>query len=113
MKKIQISTEKKLSDVQVIFLNAYFIAKALRAQIALESILNVLKESHIIIECYDIKRDEDGKEMCDEYGKPVMEFKGFTYESKGTTIELPIETIITLNENINGFLKELTNAFEE
>ena len=53
MKKIQISTIQQTADVQVISLNAYFIAKAIKAEVAMKNALKGNKK---------VSKDENGEE---------------------------------------------------
>ena len=116
MKKIKVSTIPQQAEVQVIFVDANLISKALRAQIALESIIEMLKADGCIIPRYDTpmddngnpERDERGVIKCtpslDENGKQIIDY---------TAIKLCAGDLAILNETVFPFLTELTNAFDE
>ena len=87
MKKIQVSTIQQTADVQVISLNAYFIAKAIKAEVAMKNALKGNKK---------VSKDENGEEKI-------------TY-SRYLNSE---EDAQVLHEQILSFLEELCNAFEE
>lgn len=116
MKKIKVSTVPQQADVQVIFVDASLISKALRAQIALERIIEMWKNEGCIIPRYDTpmddngnpERDERGVVKCtpslDESGKQIIDY---------TFAKFTADELATLNETVFPFLTELTNAFEE
>lgn len=116
MKKIKVSTVQKQADVQVIFVDASLISKALRAQIALKRIIETLKVNGCIIPRYDTptddlgnpERDERGVVKCmpivDNNGKQIIDYTG---------IEFDPDELAVLNETVFPFLTELTNAFDE
>lgn len=67
-KKIQISTVKQTADVQVIDLNAYIIAKAVRASVVLHNAFDEGISEETVNKC-----DETGKPITDEIGNPITE----------------------------------------
>lgn len=95
MKKIQITTIEKMASVQVIELNASFIARVVRVQVQLESLVKDITRT---------KRrynDENKKyeDVLDESGNKVIE-----YDKIDGTI---------LAETILPFFNEIVEAFEE
>ena len=106
MKKIKVSIVQKQADVQVIFVDASLISKALRAQIALDRIIETLKADGCIIPRYDTETDADEKciPILDEKGNQLIDY---------TCARLEGEELAVLNETVLPFLTELTNAFEE
>lgn len=112
MKKIQISTVKQTADVQVINLNAYFIAKAVRTQIEVQRFIKILKDQHVIEEVYELVKDENGNPVFDEFDRPKEEFKGYEYKCNSPEMGELVEHVITLNESVIPFLNELVDAFE-
>lgn len=116
MKKIKVSTVQKQADVQVIFVDASLISKALRAQIALERIIEMWKNEGCIAPRYETpmndngipERDEHGDvkyvPSLDENGKQIIDYTG---------AKLTGDEVAVLNENVFAFLTELTNAFDE
>lgn len=95
MKKIQISTVKQTADVQVINLNAYFIAKAVKASVALNS--------NMFMRLREPRYEDTGEKELDEYGKVVYNYAGY----------LPDEGVDALLDVVKPFLDELVEAFEE
>lgn len=116
MKKIKVSTVQQQADVQVIFVDASLISKALRAQIALERIIEMLKAEGCIIPRYDTITDDEGNPECDERGvvkaTPSLDENGKQIIDY-TGIKLSADELAVLNETVFPFLTELTNAFEE
>lgn len=94
-KKIQISTVRQEADVQVIALNAYFIAKVVKMQLELENVCRGAKETHKKFND-ETKKWED---VLDENGNKTYRYQRVDSEP--------------LVERILPFLKELTEAFEE
>ena len=95
MKKIQITTVKQTCDVQVIGINAYLIAKAIKAQIAVENAVEEAKRTKT-------KYNEETKQyedVLDKNGNKVIEYNSI----KGRIIA----------EKVLPFLNELVEAFEE
>lgn len=103
MKKIQISTVKQQADVQVIGINAYIIAKAIRASVALHNAFDeAIREETVE------KHDEYGKVITDEIGNPVTEQVRRLYADY-------INPYAALNvyDTAVAFIDELVAAFEE
>lgn len=103
-KQIQISTVKQTADVEVIFVNASLISKAIRSSMAIH---NMLDKCTTISPVY--KTDEEGQPVKDETGTPVVigENKSYnTYHIKSADIEA-LDTVVA------SFLDELCKAFEE
>ena len=95
MKKIQVTTIEKMANVQVIELNASFIAKVVRLQAQLEPVIKDITRT---------KRrynDEEKKyeDVIDENGNKVIE-----YDRVDGKI---------LVEKVMPFINELCEAFEE
>ena len=112
-KKIQVSTVKQTADVQVLFINASLITKALRASIASKSILDKMREFNNAI-CPVIKKDDEGGDILDENGKPVQELDEngkpmFTY----SYFRMDATFVEQFHEHVASFLKELVDAFDE
>lgn len=107
MKKIQISTVKQTADVQVISLNAYFVAKAIKAAVALNSGLF----RGIRVPRYECT--EDGRKVLDENNKPIVlkdEDGKVKYDYDGYLTEDGVDALL---DTIKPFLDELVEAFEE
>lgn len=101
-KKIQISTVKQQADVQVIGINAYIIAKAIRASVALHNAFDEgIREETVE------KHDEYGKVITDEIGNPVTEQVRRLYADY-------INPYAALNayDTAVAFIDELVAAFE-
>ena len=95
MKKIQISTIEKMANVQIIELNASFIARVVRLQAQLEPLVkNITRTKYKFNE--ETKKYED---VLDENGNKVIE-----YDRVDGKI---------LAETILPFFNELIEAFEE
>ena len=95
MKKIQITTIQKMSDIQIIELNASFIARVVRLQAKLEPILIDAKRVKVRYNDTTQKREE----VLDENGNKVYEYK-----------TIPSEIVV---DEVMPFLEELCKAFEE
>lgn len=95
MKKIQVTTVSKQANVQVIELNASFIARVVRLQAKLEPILIDAKRVKIRYNDTTQKREE----VLDENGNNIYEYK-----------TIPSEIIV---DEVMPFLEELCEAFEE
>ena len=105
MKKIQVSTVKQTADVQVINLNAYFIAKATRAHIVMKDVMD---------KCVGIVAPEDNAYLGKDpfTGEPVFENMK-NVEVVAEPSALSNADIIKLYEQVLPLLNELTKAFEE
>lgn len=95
MKKIQVTTTKKEAFVQVIELNASFIARVVRLQAKLEPILIDAKRVKVRYNDATQKREE----VLDENGNNIYEYK-----------TIPSEIVV---DEVMPFLEELCKAFEE
>lgn len=115
MKKIQVSTITKNAEVEVLFVNANLISKAVRASIAVNDIIERVKAEGCIIPRYDTPMDENGNPEHDDRGvvktTPVLDAKGNQIIDYVHTEVSGIE-LQKLNEVVNSFLTELTEAFE-
>lgn len=94
MNKIQIQTVKQTCDVQVIGINAYFITKAIKAQIAVETAVENAKRNETRYND-ETKKIED---VLDENGNKIIKYNNI--EGK------------LIAEKVLPFLTELVNAFE-
>ena len=95
MKKIQVTPIKKEAFVQVIELNASFIARVVRLQAKLEPILIDAKRAKTKYNEVTQKREE----ILDENGNKTYEYK-----------TIPSEFVV---DEVMPFLEELCEAFEE
>lgn len=95
MKKIQVSTIEKMANVQVIELNASFIARVVRLQAQLEPLVNSITRTKRRYND-DEKKYED---VLDENGNKIIEYDR-------------VDGII-LAETVLPFFDELVKAFEE
>ena len=95
MKKIQITTIEKMASVQIIELNASFIARVVRLQAKLEPVLVDAKRVKTKYNELTQKREE----VLDEKGNKVYEYK-----------TIPSELVV---DEVMPFLEELCAAFEE
>ena len=107
MKKIQVSTVRQTADVEVVFINANLISKVIKAQSALDRMLN---GTRIPV----IKQDENGEEVLDENGKPVQENDEngnpmYEYIYPGVC---ETRDIADLHEKVKSLIDELVDAFE-
>lgn len=117
-KKIQVSTVKQTADVQVLFINASLITKALRADMASREILAELTDGYntAIKACIQQVVDEDGNVVTDENGspktKPVLDENGnqvYDY----SYMRMDAKYAKMFHTQIAPFLKELVDAFDE
>jgi hypothetical protein len=95
MKKIQVTTTKKEAFVQIIELDASFIARVVRLQAKLEPILVDAKRVKTRYNDTTQKREE----VLDENGNKTYEYK-----------TIPSELVV---DEVMPFLEELCEAFEE
>jgi hypothetical protein len=95
MKKIQITTIEKVANVQVIELNASFIARVVRLQAQLEPLVKDITHNKRKFND-ETKKYED---VLDENGNKVIEYDRINGE--------------ILAETVLPFLDELVEAFEE
>ena len=115
-KKIQISTVELKSDVQVIFINANFITKALRAQMAASKIAKSMENNRDVYPVMEAEVDQEGNPIVDEKGyakeHPVLDEKGNQVWYYGYH-RLDAINVEDFYKNVAPFLKELVDAFEE
>lgn len=115
-KKIRVSTVNMNSDVQVLFINASLITKALRAQMAASKIASSMEDNRNV---RPVTRTR-----VDETGEPVLNEKGFAIEDpeldeNGNQVwyygahRLDATDVENFYKNVAPFLKELVDAFEE
>lgn len=115
MKKIQVSTVRQMADVEVLFVNASLIAKAINANNAIQDILESAKAQGSIVPRYEPTRDENGEEVADERGclvmAPVLDENGNQIIDY-TRHDLQSYELAKLNTVVKNFLAELVSAFE-
>jgi len=115
-KKIRVSTVNMNSDVQVLFINASLITKALRAQMAASSITERMVRNGNAQPVMEPELNENGEPKVDENGcmveKPVLDEKG-NQVWKYQYHRLDDEEVKNFYENVAPFLKELVDAFDE
>lgn len=107
MKQIQVSTVRQTADVEVVFVNANLISKVIKAQNALDRMLDGTRTP-----C--VQRDEEGNEATDENGKPVYakdENGNIIYEYGYRGIREQRD-IADLHEKVKSLIDELVNAFD-
>ena len=107
MKKIVVSTVRQTADVEVVFVNANLISKVIKAQNALNRMLDGTRTP-----C--VQHDADGNDVVDENGKPVYEKDEngniiYDYGYRGIREQRDIED---LHEKVKSLIDELVNAFE-
>jgi hypothetical protein len=107
MKKIQVSTVRQQADVEVVFINANFISKVIKAQSALDRVLDGTRTP-----C--VQRDENGNDVVDENGKPVYvkddaDNSIYEYGYRGIREQ---RDIADLHEKVKSLIDELVNAFD-
>jgi shikimate kinase len=95
MKKIQITAIKKETFVQIIELDASFIARVVRLQAKLEPVLVDAKRAKTKYNELTQKREE----ILDEKGNKIYDYK-----------TIPSELVV---DEVMPFLEELCAAFEE
>lgn len=104
-KQIQISTVRQTADVEVIFVNANLISKAIRASMAAHNVLDKCVCINHVPEC-----DEDGTPKRNENGELIFTDK--TIKSYFPH-DIREEDLKSLDETVLPFLDELCKAFEE
>ena len=104
MKKIQVSTVQKQANVEVIDLNSYFIAKAVKAQLVAHNAIDpmVCEATRPVVE-------NDGKVKKDEHGDDMFETVKFIERDN----QIAPEALQTILDDVIPFLDELVKAFEE
>lgn len=118
MKKIQVSTVKMESNVEVIFINSAIISKSLRAQMAANRILEEMRRRSAVKELEQPKYvDEEGNPMPDENGRieyiPVLDDDGKQRVEFDSYHRMDAENIAAFYYDIVPMLNELVKAFEE
>ena len=106
MSKIQFSTVEKTCNVQIIELNAYFIAKAIKAQLKMSNALEGSKSP-----VYE--KDADGNTLKDANGNKIQK-----KDEKGNLVYsydryLKNENSVQKLHEALEFLDELCKGFEE
>ena len=107
MKQIQVSTVRQTADVEVVFVNASLISKVIKAQTALDRMLNGTRTPAI-------KCDDEGKQVLDANGKPVFETDddgNIIYDYNYYGLRDPRD-IVDLHEKVKALIDELVTAFE-
>jgi hypothetical protein len=105
MKKIQVGTVQKQANVEVIDLNSYFIAKAVKAQLVAHNVIDpmtVIVNQPVLDAKGHTKKDEYGKELFQDFA--VIDANRF---------EPTVEGMQTILDDVIPFLDELVKAFEE
>lgn len=115
-KKIQVSTVNMNSDVQVLFINANLITKALRAQMAASKIAKKMESNRDVYPKTETEVDQDGNPIIDEKGfekqHPILDEKGNQVWYYGSH-RLDGADVEDFYKNVAPFLKELVDAFDE
>lgn len=107
MKQIQVSTVRQTADVEVVFVNASLISKVIKAQTALDRMLDGTRTPVV-------KRDAENNEMCDANGKPIYDVDEngniiYDYSYRGIREQ---QDIADLHEKVKALIDELVTAFE-
>ena len=115
-KKIRVSTVNMNSDVQVLFINASLITKALRAQMAASKIASSMESNRNVYPVTRTRVDENGETVLNEKGfaieDPELDENGNQVWYYGTH-RLDNNDVENFYKNVAPFLKELVDAFEE
>lgn len=107
MKQIQVSTVRQTADVEVVFVNANLISKVIKAQSALDRMLDGTRTPMV-------KQDNNGEPVLDANGKPVFETDEngniiYDYSYRGIKEQ---RDIADLHEKVKSLIDELVNAFD-
>lgn len=105
MKKIQVTTVQKQANVEVIDLNSYFIAKAVKAQLVAHNVIDP-----ITVTVNQPVIDANGRVEKDEHGDDL--FQEITIIDRNN-FEPTIEQMQTILDDVIPFLDELIKSFEE
>lgn len=107
MKQIVVSTVRQTADVEVVFVNANLISKVIKAQSALDRMLDGTRNPIV-------KHNEEGEEILDANGKPVFETddKGNIIYEYGYRGIREARDIADLHEKVKSLIDELVNAFD-
>lgn len=115
-KKIRVSTVNMNSDVQVLFVNANLITKALRAQMAASKIAKRMENNRDVYPVMEPEVDQEGNPILDEKGyakeHPVLDEKGNQVWYYGYH-RIDATDVEDFYKNVAPFLRELVDAFEE
>lgn len=116
MKKIQVSTVRQMADVEVLFVNASLIAKALRAQMAASKIAKYMEDVRDVYPEMETEVDDENNPIIDENGRvkehPMLDEKGNQVWYYGNHC-IGADSVKDFYKNVAPFLKELVDAFEE
>jgi len=107
MKQIQVSTVRQTADVEVVFVNANLISKVIKAQVALDRMLDGTRTPMV-------KQDDNGEPVLDANGDPVFDTDKngnilYNYNYRGIREQMDI---IDLHEKVKSLIDELVNAFD-
>lgn len=107
MKQIQVSTVRQEADVEVVFINANLISKVIKAQSALDRMLEGTRTPIFA-------QNEEGENVLDKNGKPVQltDDNGklvYDYNYRGIREQ---KDIADLHEKVKALIDELVNAFD-
>ncbi len=107
MKQIEVSTVRQTADVEVVFVNANLISKVIKAQNALDRMLEGTREP-----CF--RTNEEGEQILDENNKPIQAKTEdgklvYQYNYRGIREQRDLED---LHEKVKSLIDELVNAFE-
>lgn len=105
MKKIQVSTVQKQANVEVIDLNSYFIAKAIKAQLVAHNVIDPMT-----VTVNQPVMDAKGRVEKDEHGDDL--FQDVTIINRNHFEPTP-EQMQAILDDVIPFLDELVKAFEE
>lgn len=105
MKKIQVSTVQKQANIEVIDLNSYFIAKAVKAQLVAHNVIDPMTtvvNQPVIDAKGHVEKDERGDDL----------FQDITVINQNH-FEPTAEQMQAILDDVIPFLDELVKAFEE
>lgn len=105
MKKIQVSTVQKQANVEVIDLNSYFIAKAVKAQLVAHNVIDTMT-----VTVNQPVIDAKGRVEKDEHGDDL--FQDITIINRDN-FEPTVEQMQAILNDVIPFLDELVKSFEE
>lgn len=117
-KKIQMGTVRQEANVEVLFVNASIISKAIHALVAANSIMNKMTSGYnpAIKPTMTQAMNENGEGIVDGEGREVFEQavdkngnKMFDYDN----IRLDAEYVEQFHTRIMPFIQELVDAFEQ
>lgn len=115
MKKINVSTVRQLSDVEVIFVNSNLISKVIKADIAIDNIICHATGDRCMEPKTAAKMDENGEPVRDEMGctveEPILNKDGKP-EIGYTPMRIDELELRDIAEKVAPLLRELVEAFE-